>query len=51
MAVCELLQTTKLKRRIFYLSKTINVFSKKYDNFLLMGDFNLATGNVHLHNY
>ena len=42
MAICGLLQTTKSKRRIFFvsnLSKTINAFSTKYNNILLMGDF------------
>ena len=29
-------------------SKTINVFSTKYDNILLMGDFNLTIENKHL---
>ena len=30
------------------LSKTINAFSTKYDNILLMGDFNLTIENKHL---
>ena len=30
------------------LSKTINAFSTKYDNILLMGDFNLTIKNKHL---
>ena len=30
------------------LCKTINEFSTKYDNILLMGDFNLTTENKHL---
>ena len=30
------------------LSKTINVFSAKYDNILLMGDFNLTIAKKHL---
>ena len=30
------------------LFKTINVFSTKYDNILLMGDFNLTIENKHL---
>ena len=30
------------------LSKTINTFSTKYDNILLMGDFNLTIENKHL---
>ena len=30
------------------LSKSINAFSKKYDNILLMGDFNLVIENKHL---
>ena len=30
------------------LSKTINAFSTKYDNILLMGDFNLTIENEHL---
>ena len=30
------------------LSKTINVYSTKYDNILLMGDLNLTIENKHL---
>ena len=30
------------------LSKTVNAFSTKYDNILLMGDFNLSIENKHL---
>ena len=30
------------------LSKTINAFSRKYDNILLIGDFNLTVENKHL---
>ena len=30
------------------LSKTVNAFSTKYDNILLMGDFNLTIENKHL---
>ena len=39
-----LLQTTESKRRIF----TRNEFSTKYDNILLMGDFNFTIKNKHL---
>ena len=39
-----LLQTTESKRRIF----TRNEFSTKYDNILLMDDFNLTIKNKHL---
>ena len=30
------------------LSKTMNAFSTKYDNILLIGDFNLTIENKHL---
>ena len=41
----------QVKAKIFFISsrsKTINAFSTKYDNILLMGDFNLTIENKHL---
>ena len=33
------------------LTKTIYVFADKYDNYLIMGDFNLESGNTILTNF
>ena len=33
------------------LTKIIDVFADKYDNYLIMGDFNLESGNTILTNF
>ena len=50
MAICELLQTPSQNEEFFIsnLSKSMNAFLTKYDNILVMGDFNLTTENKHL---